>query len=71
MLSRIRFAVVVALMVFATPASGSASDPEPGVKAGEQAPKFTLKDQEGKDRGLDEFLERGKVALVFYRSANW
>ena len=32
---------------------------------------FTLKDQEGKARRLDEFLGKGKVALVFYRSADW
>jgi len=42
-----------------------------GLKVGAKAPKFTLKDQEGKQRSLDEFLKRGKVALVFYRSADW
>ena len=42
-----------------------------GLKVGEKAPKFTLKDQEGKERSLDEFLKKGKVALVFYRSADW
>jgi cytochrome oxidase Cu insertion factor (SCO1/SenC/PrrC family) len=44
---------------------------EPGVKVGEKAPRFTLKDQAGKERSLDEFLAKGKVALVFYRSADW
>ena len=42
-----------------------------GLKVGEKAPKFTLKDQDGKDRSLDDLLESGKVALVFYRSAGW
>ena len=42
-----------------------------GLKVGVKAPKFTLKDQEGKERSLDEFLGKGKVALVFYRSADW
>ena len=42
-----------------------------GLKVGVKAPKFTLKDQEGKERRLDEFLGKGKVALVFYRSADW
>ena len=42
-----------------------------GLKVGEKAPKFTLKDQEGNERALDEFLKKGKVALVFYRSADW
>jgi cytochrome oxidase Cu insertion factor (SCO1/SenC/PrrC family) len=48
-----------------------APDEQTGLKAGVKAPKFTLKDQEGKDRSLDEFLGKGKVALVFYRSADW
>jgi cytochrome oxidase Cu insertion factor (SCO1/SenC/PrrC family) len=42
-----------------------------GLKVGERAPKFALKDQEGSERSLDEFLKKGKVALVFYRSADW
>lgn len=42
--------------------------PVPGLKAGEAAPKFTLNDQDGKERSLDEFLKSGKVALVFVRS---
>jgi hypothetical protein len=42
-----------------------------GLKVGAKAPRFTLKDPEGRDRSLDEFLRKGKVALVFYRSADW
>ena len=42
-----------------------------GLKVGARAPSFSLKDQEGKERSLDEFLKKGKVALVFYRSADW
>ena len=48
-----------------------ASDEQPGLKVGEKAPKFTLKDQEGKERSLDDLLKKGKVGLVFYRSADW
>ncbi len=48
-----------------------APDEKSGLKAGEKAPNFTLKDQDGKDRTLDEFVKKGKVALVFYRSADW
>ncbi len=48
-----------------------APEEQTGVKVGEVAPKFTLKDQDGKDRSLDELLKRGNVALVFYRSADW
>jgi cytochrome oxidase Cu insertion factor (SCO1/SenC/PrrC family) len=42
-----------------------------GLKVGAKAPSFSLKDQQGKERSLDEFLRKGKVALVFYRSADW
>ena len=42
-----------------------------GLTIGTKAPIFTLKDQSGKDRSLDELLKKGKVALVFYRSASW
>jgi cytochrome oxidase Cu insertion factor (SCO1/SenC/PrrC family) len=48
-----------------------APEEQTGLKVGTEAPKFTLKDQEGKERALDEFLKKGKVALVFYRSADW
>jgi len=41
------------------------------LEIGARAPEFTLKDQDGKDRSLGEFLGKGKVALVFYRSADW
>jgi cytochrome oxidase Cu insertion factor (SCO1/SenC/PrrC family) len=42
-----------------------------GLKAGTKAPAFRLKDQAGKERSLEEFLKKGTVALVFYRSASW
>jgi hypothetical protein len=52
-----------------------ASDPPPdlksGLRVGAKAPAFTLKDQDNKERTLDEFLRKGKVALIFYRSASW
>ena len=70
-------AVAVAVLLFAAPAAWpqckarSASEEQTGLKVGEPAPKFTLKDQEGRERSLDEFLTKGKVALVFYRSADW
>jgi cytochrome oxidase Cu insertion factor (SCO1/SenC/PrrC family) len=51
---------------------GAAQPPEKtGLNVGEKAPAFVLKDQNGKDRKLEEFLKKGKVALVFYRSASW
>ena len=42
-----------------------------GIKIGEKAPDFTLKDQDNKERSLNEFLKKGKTAVVFYRSASW
>ncbi len=43
-----------------------------GLKVGTKAPAFSLKDQEGKERSLDDLLRKNdKVALVFYRSASW
>jgi hypothetical protein len=47
------------------------SQEQPGLKVGESAPSFMLKDQEGSDRSLDELIKKGPVALVFYRSADW
>lgn len=49
----------------------SAPEAMTGPKVGEKAPTFTLKDQDGKERSLDELIKKGKVALVFYRSADW
>lgn len=42
-----------------------------GLAVGQKAPSFLLADQTGTERSLDEFLKEGKVALVFYRSADW
>jgi cytochrome oxidase Cu insertion factor (SCO1/SenC/PrrC family) len=70
-------ALVLTLSLLSTPnlrAQGKgkpAPEEQTGLKVGAKAPKFTLKDQEGKERRLDEFLGKGKVALVFYRSADW
>ena len=54
----------------------SAQSPTPpektGLKIGEKAPSFKLKDQSGKERTLDELRNDARyVALVFYRSASW
>jgi peroxiredoxin len=52
-------------------ASAQKPDEKSGLKVGTKAPDFTLKDQGNKDRSLAEFLKKGKVALVFFRSASW
>jgi|GEM_PF-4182857 len=38
---------------------------------GDQVPNFRLQDQNAADHSLDHLLADGKVALVFYRSADW
>jgi hypothetical protein len=70
-------ALAAAVVLLASPAVWSqgrarlAPEEQTGLKVGAVAPKFTLKDQQGRERSLDEFLGKGKVALVFYRSADW
>lgn len=41
------------------------------VAVGDAAPAFTLKDQNGREHTLAALVAKGKVALVFYRSAVW
>jgi cytochrome oxidase Cu insertion factor (SCO1/SenC/PrrC family) len=70
------FAAAVALLLATSARPQEKGKPAPeertGLKVGEKAPKFTLLDQEGRERSLDELLKQGKtVALVFYRSADW
>jgi cytochrome oxidase Cu insertion factor (SCO1/SenC/PrrC family) len=70
-------ALAAAVVLLAAPTAWSQGKGKPapeeltGLKVGAKAPAFTLKDQEGKERSLGEFLGRGRVALVFYRSADW
>ena len=63
------------LVVFLSRQPRSAADPpvegKTGLKVGEKAPAFKLKDQNGKERTLEEFTKQGMVAIVFHRSAGW
>jgi len=43
----------------------------PGLEVGVHAPAFTLSDQDGRKVSLDSLIEKGPVALVFLRSADW
>ena len=43
----------------------------PGLQVGAKAPDFLLKDASGKEVSLKNHLAQGKVALAFYRSADW
>jgi cytochrome oxidase Cu insertion factor (SCO1/SenC/PrrC family) len=68
-------AIAVSIGLLAALGVARAGDPAPdektGLKVGEKAPEFTLKDQAGKERALKDMLKDGPVALVFYRSASW
>jgi cytochrome oxidase Cu insertion factor (SCO1/SenC/PrrC family) len=73
-----RWAVPFALCLAALlpPRAALAADEKPpadktGIAVGEKAPKFTLKDQDGKERTLDDLLKKGTLAVVFTRSAGW
>jgi cytochrome oxidase Cu insertion factor (SCO1/SenC/PrrC family) len=65
-----RLLALTALAV-ACSACAAQKDKESGPTAGDEAPAFTLKDQDGKERTLADLVKKGKVALVFYRSADW
>ena len=73
---KLQFTLFAAGLALASsaPSPAPAAEPPPektGLKVGEKAPAFKLKDQNGKERTLEEFVKQGKVALVFYRSASW
>lgn len=49
----------------------TATESMPGLKVGEKAADFTLKNSAGEEVALAALLKKGKVALVFVRSADW
>jgi hypothetical protein len=77
MRSRIGSVVLAAVMAISAEGALAQGNGKPapeestGLQVGSRAPKFSLKDQAGRIRTLDGLLEQGKVALVFYRSADW
>lgn len=69
-----KYLVVLATLLLA--AALPAAEPPapammPGLKVGDRAAAFTLKNSTGADVALGDLLTRGPVALVFYRSADW
>ena len=62
---------VAVVCVSQAPTPAAPPEQKASVEVGAKAPAFTLKDQGGKERSLDEFLKKGPVAVVFYRSAKW
>jgi peroxiredoxin len=43
----------------------------PGLEVGTRAPAFALPSAQGQETSLETLLQKGPVALVFYRSADW
>lgn len=64
-------ALFLALLFSSLCAAQPTPSDELGLRIGQHAPAFTLKDQNGKDVSLDALLKHGPVALVFFRSADW
>lgn len=62
---------LVAADAAATKPTAAAAAEVPGLKVGTPAPSFTLKNSAGQEVALSAALKRGKVALVFVRSADW
>ena len=48
-----------------------AAEVDYGLKVGEKAPDFKLKDQKGEEVSLTALLKKSEVAVVFHRSADW
>lgn len=55
------------IFMTATTLAGNAQNAEQGLRLGEKAPDFTLKDQNGKEVNLYQLLEKGPVVLNWYR----
>jgi cytochrome oxidase Cu insertion factor (SCO1/SenC/PrrC family) len=66
-----RSVLSLAVCLAAWAGQAAAADPAKPVEVGQTAPAFSLKDQSGDTRSLDDLRKKGPVALVFYRSAKW
>lgn len=58
-------------LALALASSANAQGDHPGLAIGKPAPDFTLKDQNNEPVHLAELIKKGKVAIVFHRSADW
>jgi cytochrome oxidase Cu insertion factor (SCO1/SenC/PrrC family) len=67
----IRTATLIAALALASAVAHPSFADEVGLEVGETGPTFTLVDQSGAERSLGSLLGRGKLAVVFFRSADW
>ncbi len=58
-------------LVLAGLAGGAFANDDVGLPLGATAPAFELTDQNGETRSLASLLGGGKLAVVFFRSADW
>ena len=58
-------------LVLAGLAGGAFAGEPIGLRVGATAPAFELPDQNGETRSLASLLGSGKLAVVFFRSADW
>ena len=63
--------IIASLVASAAEAPREAAPEKTGLAVGQKAPGFTLRDQQGRAVSLETLLQRGPVAVVFHRSADW
>lgn len=68
---RARLGLAAVLVGFLGFGSSAPAGELAGLKVGDQAPAFELKNQAGQSVQLAKLLEQGPVAVVFHRSADW
>ena len=66
-----KFLALFASLVLTASVSAAEMTATPGLAVGTKAANFSLKNAAGDDVSLQALLNKGKVALVFYRSADW
>ena len=71
MLKRLLATAAGVLALAGAARAGPPPEEKTGIRVGDKAPDFKLKDQDGRERGLSELLKTGPVAVVFHRSARW
>ncbi len=68
---------MLAFLAFAAISAGAIAQDEwapeemTGIKVGEKAPDFKLKNFDGTEHALSDLVKEAPVALIFFRSANW
>ena len=66
LLAALLLALAVSAVAQQKEAKKDAPPPAPKIKVGDQAPDFTLKDQNGNDVSLASFRGKKSVVLAFY-----